>query len=338
MSNPLKGFRVTEADIEFPVRGVRRPECILAQRSGVLWCSDPQGVRRIDPDGTQTVLGDLAYTGFEDAPDEATRYGAGSLPTGFALMPNGDIIIANFGLNRFEKIAPDGTVSVFLDQIDGRPLGKANFVYLDLQGRLWLTVSIRHPNWVEAVKLGKIDDGMIILVDENGPRVVADNVIFTNEVRLDAAGEHLYVVETFAHRIVRFRVGADGSLSNREVFGPERLPIHPDGIAFDQAGNLWIAAPIDEQVVALTPDGELLPILDFGQPDKIAAYNAAGARGDFSFDYVWAAGWKPNPLLTGLAFGGPDLQTVYLGSLGGAALPAFRSPVPGVAMAHWELA
>ena len=99
----------------------------------------------------------------------------------------------------------------------------------------------------------------------------------------------------------------------------------------------WIVAPIDEHVVALTPQGELLQILDFGQAGRIAAYNAAAARGDFSFDYVWDCGWARNRLLTGLAFGGPDLQTVYLGSLGGTALPSFRSPVPGLPMAHWEL-
>lgn len=335
-NNPLRGFRVAEADIGFYGTNLRRPECILAQRNGTLWCSHPCGVMRIDLDGLETVIGDTGYTGFQDAADEASRYGSGSLPTGIALMPDRSMVVANFGLNRFERISPDGRVSTWLDTLDGKPLGKANFAYLDARGRLWLTVSVRHPSWVEAVKSGNFHDGLVLLADDKGIRVAADGLSFTNEVRLDAKGEYLYVVETFGFRISRFKVAADGSLSGKETFGPSRLPIHPDGIAFDQAGNLWIVAPIDEKVVAITPEGELLTILDFGKPDRIAEYNAAAEKGDFSFDRVWACGWDKNPLLTGLAFGGPDLRTVFIGSLGGRKLPMFRSPVAGLPPAHWN--
>jgi hypothetical protein len=42
------------------------------------------------------------------------------------------------------------------------------------------------------------------------------------------------------------------------------------------------------------------------------------------------------PWMASLSFGGKDLQTVYLGSLRGTTIPAFRSPVPGQAMIHWR--
>jgi gluconolactonase len=41
------------------------------------------------------------------------------------------------------------------------------------------------------------------------------------------------------------------------------------------------------------------------------------------------------PWMASVTFGGPDLRTVYLGSLMGKALPCFRSPVPGQPMVHW---
>ena len=47
--------------------------------------------------------------------------------------------------------------------------------------------------------------------------------MFTNEIRLDANEEYLYVVETLASRILRFPVHEDGSLGEREVFGPADL-------------------------------------------------------------------------------------------------------------------
>jgi len=36
------------------------------------------------------------------------------------------------------------------------------------------------------------------------------------------------------------------------------------------------------------------------------------------------------PLMASVTFGGPDLKTVYLGSLMGSRLPCFRSPVAGL--------
>lgn len=41
-------------------------------------------------------------------------------------------------------------------------------------------------------------------------------------------------------------------------------------------------------------------------------------------------------LLTSITFGGPDLRTVYVGSLGMNRLPTFQSPVAGLPMYHWK--
>jgi sugar lactone lactonase YvrE len=40
--------------------------------------------------------------------------------------------------------------------------------------------------------------------------------------------------------------------------------------------------------------------------------------------------------LSSIAFGGPDLRTIYLGCLLGDQLPRCRAPVAGVPMAHWN--
>jgi hypothetical protein len=42
------------------------------------------------------------------------------------------------------------------------------------------------------------------------------------------------------------------------------------------------------------------------------------------------------PWLASVTFGGPDLKTVYLGSLMGTTIPSFRSPVAGLPMVHWN--
>lgn len=39
-------------------------------------------------------------------------------------------------------------------------------------------------------------------------------------------------------------------------------------------------------------------------------------------------------MMASVTFGGPDLRTVYLGSLMGSRLPTLRSPVAGLPPAH----
>ena len=41
-------------------------------------------------------------------------------------------------------------------------------------------------------------------------------------------------------------------------------------------------------------------------------------------------------MMASVTFGGPDLRTVYLGSLMGTTIPCFRSPVPGLPLPHWK--
>ena len=38
---------------------------------------------------------------------------------------------------------------------------------------------------------------------------------------------------------------------------------------------------------------------------------------------------------TSVCFAGPDLRTVYVGSLAMSRLPTFRAPVAGLPMNHW---
>jgi sugar lactone lactonase YvrE len=190
--------------------------------------------------------------------------------------------------------------------------------------------------WNEAIRTG-LADGYIALVDEKGIRVVADGFAFTNEIRLDADEEWLYVAETCAKRVTRLRVQADGSLTDREVYGPSSLGDGLiDGFAFDSYGNLWCTMIFADRLVAITPDGDALTLLDDGDPAQTAAFEAEFATGKpMSFETLAASGGKLAPWLASVTFGGPDLKTVYLGSLKGNTIPCFRSPVAGLPMVHW---
>jgi sugar lactone lactonase YvrE len=337
MPNPLREFYVDRASIRSIGQNLQRPECILAERDGTLWAADARGgVVRIAGDGTQSLIAQVPDTHFDLGSSTSDSLLRGTLPNGLALASNGDILISNFGTDRLERMTRDGETTVMLDKVDGQPLGKVNFVLRDRQDRVWITVSTRINPWSDAINATQCD-GYIILLEHNVPRIVADGFRFTNEIRFDADEEWLYVAETTGKRITRLRVRPDGSLTDRETYGPSNLGEGVvDGIAFDAFGNLWATMIFADRLVAITPDGDLLELLNDGDSAATARFEAAFATGaSVPFDVMLACGGPICTWMASITFGGPDLSTVYLGGLRSTSIPYFRAPVAGLPMAHW---
>jgi len=335
--NPLDGFEIDPGAIVNVGHDLQRPECILAQKDGSLWSADARGgVVHIRPDGTQQVITQIERADFAGTENEAERFTTGTLPNGLAFARNGDILISNFGTDRLEIMKRSGETQVLHDSINGQPIGKVNFVLRDRRNRIWLTVSTTIANWMEAIS-PNICDGYIALADEKGLRIVADGFRFTNEIRLDANEEWLYIVETTAMKITRMRVGQDGSLSGRETFGPQSHGAFIDGIAFDAFGNLWGTHVMVDQVFAITPAGDLRILLDDDHGSKAGRHLMQAFDEDrVTPELTLACGGKIAPWMASVTFGGPDLKTVYIGSLRGATIPSFSSPAPGLPMVHWN--
>ena len=336
--NPIIGFEVDPVQIRYIGQDLQRPECILAEPDGTLWAADARGgVARISPDGAQEIITQSFDETFRRASDDASRFTEGTLPNGLAFSENGDILISNFGTDVLEVMGRNGETRLLYDTIDGEPIGKVNFVLRDSKNRIWLTISTRIKNWMKAVS-PNISDGYIALADEKGLRMVADGFSFTNEIRLDAKEEYLYIVETTGQRISRMKVGSDGSLSNREVFGPSKLGKFgfPDGIAFDAYGNLWGTLVMADQIFAITPEGNFHVILDDTNEEAGMALEQAFVEDRVTPDDMLAAGGTIAPWFASVTFGGPDLSTAYIGSLRGTRIPYFQSPVPGLPMVHWR--
>jgi gluconolactonase len=336
--NPLKGWQVDRTTIRTIGRDLQRPECILAERDGTLWTADARGgVMRIMPDGSQRlVTPSIAYS-TNDTTAFENRYvqAQGSLPNGLAFAENGDFVIANWGTDAVEIMTRDGRMRTLYSEIDGQPLGKANFILRDSKNRIWLTVNTRENPWTNQLNT-KTADGYIALIDEKGIRIVAEGFCGTNEARLDAKEEWLYVVESTAWRISRLRVQPDGSLTDREIYGPSQLDGFPDGFAFDAYGNLWVTLIFTDQLIAITPDGEVLTLLDDSNPTTKTRLFEHFKANTLTPEILAATHGTISPWMASLTFGGPDLRTVYLGSLRGTTIPYFRSPVAGQPMIHWH--
>jgi sugar lactone lactonase YvrE len=314
--------RIRLDDLEFIGAGLARPECVLTTRSGDLFASDRAGVAVLKPDG------EVRRIPARDPPP-------GFLPNGIALMPDRSFLIADLGPGGgVYHMAPDGTLTPSLREIDGRPLPPTNFVGIDREGRVWVTVSTWLIPREQAFRKGYAD-GFIILIDERGARIVAEGIGSTNEAIVDPTGAWLYVNETIGRRTSRFPVRSDGSLGPKEVVAEYGPGTFPDGLAFDAEGGVWIVSVVSNRVVRVDRDGRQHILLEDADPAVLERVEQAFDAGSFGRPEIDTGGRRRLGNISSLAFG-DDLHTVYLGTLFGERIARFRTHIKGAPAVHWE--
>jgi len=323
-------LKIDASQLGFAGRDLKRPECVLCMPSGRLYVAHRGGgILRIEPDGRQALLKWQMPAGAHDF-----------IPNGFTLMPDGTFLIANMGHDGgVWARRPGGRVEPYLMTADGEKLAKANFVFNDEQGRVWITVTTRSDPLSRAMTgLGQpeLRDGFVCMVDGKGARIVADGFAFTNEARIGPGGQWFYVVETQGRRITRFRLGASGDLSGRETFTTFGHGTFADGMAFDAEGHLWVTSIVSNRLFRVTPDGRAELVFEDGNPELIARVETALTDGTVTRDHFYMKSGARTQNVASIAFGGADLRTAYLGSLAGDTLPTFKSPVAGQALPHWS--
>jgi sugar lactone lactonase YvrE len=299
-------------------RGVDRPEHVVVAADGRVFASDKaSAVAELVDENTVRRMGQ-----------------AGGEPNGIALDRDGHILIANFGLGVLQDLDPvTGAITTVLDgRLDGHPLRWLNFVLVDSVGALWCSVSTMADDLVDTIARGTAD-GFIFRVtpDRQSAQVLADAVSFPNCMALDRNEDYLYVVRTVAADVVRFAIRGE-TLGAQQQFGPplgDRRPDEfggdhgrfladpqtgrrwgmADGCAFDADGNLWVTLVLANRIVAISPDGRATVVVE--DPDGALLSGP-----------------------TSIAWGGQDMQDVYIGSILTPYVLKGRSTVPGLPMVH----
>lgn len=283
--------------------GIQRPEDVAVGRDGRIWASDANcACAEILPDGSVRRVGTLPV-------------GCGN---GINFDREGRILIANFEggpLHRFDPAT--GAVETLLTEVQGRKLTTSNYPVVDRNGNIWCTNSTDASPWQAALD-GRADGFLFRLRPDGRAEIVAEGLQFANGIALDADQSHVYVCQTTGCNVVRYRIRSDGSLGPAEPYGP-RLgepfdPFHPpadmsgvgltDGCGFDVEGNLWVTLVMANKIVAITPSGSVVTVLE--DPDG-------------------ALMLQP----TNVSWGGPDMCDLYIGSITNDYVLRARSPVAG---------
>lgn len=275
--------------------GLTRPEGVMAHDDGSVYTADGYGrCAKIDPAGHTTFFGNLA-----------------GMPNGICLDREGNCIVANIGNGEVQSLSLSGRHRVLMTEADGKRMHTPNFPFLDFSGRLWVSNSTDNPD-IDASLQAPIPDGCLAFIAPGeAPRIVAKGICFANGVAVDAKEEYVYVAETMKRRVLRYRIQPANRLGPAEVYGPGFLGKlgFPDGIAFDDAGNLWVTFPAANAIGFINPQGSLEIFVE--DPQGMVINRPAN-----------------------ICFGGKDRRTAFIGSLGGRSVPCFQVPNPGMRLVH----
>ncbi|QFR34481.1 SMP-30/gluconolactonase/LRE family protein [Ancylobacter sp. TS-1] len=178
----------------------------------------------------------------------------------------GRLVTCEHGARRVTRTEWDGSITVLAEYYEGKRLNSPNDVVVKSDGTVWFTdppygiLTDYEGNKAES-EIGRCNvyrldprDGSLALVADDFDK--PNGLAFSpDERQLCVADSGRSHGADRPHHIRRFDVSEDNRLSGGEVF-TEIDPGVPDGIRFDNEGNLWVAA--GDGVHCYGPAGELL--------------------------------------------------------------------------------
>ena len=93
---------------------------------------------------------------------------------------------------------------------------------------------------------------------------------------------------------------------------------------------------VSNRLLRIAADGSKMVLLEDADPEAVARAERHYAENRLSRADIDAGRDRVLGNLASVTFGGPDLKTVYLGSLFGERIATFRSPIAGAAPPHWR--
>jgi gluconolactonase len=218
--------------------------------TGTLWAEGP------------VYFADGDYLVWSDIPNNRMMRWAGGQVSVFRDFSNnsngntrdrqGRLITCEHGARRVTRTEPDGSITVLVDQFQGKKLNSPNDVVVRSDGTVWFTdppygILSDYEGHVAEGEYGgcyvfRLDpltgDLEAVATDFNKPNGLAFSPDESKLYIVDTGGTHSFQGE---HHIRSFSVDPQGRLSGGALFA-EVSPGFPDGIRVDHQGNIWTSA------------------------------------------------------------------------------------------------
>jgi gluconolactonase len=266
-----------EAQFEVFASGLDHPECIALDRDGQVWAGGEAGqIYRIDASGAVTTMTTL-----------------GGFIAGIAFSPLDHALYVCNAKQGLMRVEADGRHALFAAEAAEHKIVCPNYPVFDRRGRLYVSDS---GKW-------KQRNGFLLRFEADGSgHVIGGPLGYANGLALSADERWLFMVESDADRVYRFALTSDGQLGRGEVYA-ESVGRLPDGLALDEAGNLYVACYASDEIWRISPLGE---------------------KSLLGWDYHAILLSRP----TNLAWGGENSDVLYVANLGRDTIT--RAHLPGV--------
>lgn len=269
------------SDITIVAEGLDHPECVALHPDGSLWAGGEAGqIYRIGKNGmAETVVNTGGFT------------------LGIAFSPQGWLAICdlkNKCVWRYDLVSH--ALSVWSTGTAERSFHTPNFPVFDNAGNLYVSDSGQFRK----------DNGCIFRVDPQGNTTCWHKgpFRFCNGMALSASQQTLYVVSTWLPGVETITIAGNGNPGVRQTL--VQIPrTCPDGIALDEAGNIFISCYAPNAIYCFTPEGNLLTVIDDWESHTIC-----------------------NP--TNIAFGGDDRKELFIANLGRWHISKIKMEIAGL--------
>jgi sugar lactone lactonase YvrE len=300
----------------FPGNGslLRAEDGVSLNDGRILVVDQATGLRLLEKDGSNRPFGNFKDAGFVHNPPEKI---AG---------PNG-MVLEHDGKHVLMCDVADGKVyrtNIATEQVEliyDHPYG-VNSIYSDKTGAIWFTQCANNTTMAEMfaeINLPFPHGAVYRMKNFNSkPEIIKDSLYFANGITMDKAEKTLYVSESMMDRIHAFKV--DTSKGKTQYSGVIARISTPDNIAVDDNGNLIVASPMNNQIVAVDFKNHSQHIVfDASTPENQEMANEWSRRSRLGMargDLISPSLFNPVPgLLTGMFFS-KDGKTLYIANLG----------------------
>ena len=207
----------------------------------------------------------------------------------------GRLIMCEGGNRRVTRTGADGKIEVLCDRYEGKRLNRPNDVVCRSDGSIYFT----DPGLRVPLAERELPYAAIYRIDPSGAVSMLADFEYPNGLAFSPDERTLYVANTrWAQYIHALEIGADGAMVRRRIFADmssDETDGVPDGMKVDVQGRVYCTGPGGTWVFA--PDGSRLGII------------------------------RTPEVPANLAFGGPDLRTLFFTAR--TSVYSLRVKVPG---------
>jgi sugar lactone lactonase YvrE/peroxiredoxin/uncharacterized GH25 family protein len=172
---------------------------------------------------------------------------------GLKIDDKGNLYVCEGGNRRITRIDPNGNVTVLCDNYKGKKLNSTNDLWRDKKGGIYFTDPYYGPRRENMELPGEYV--FYLPPDLNQPVLVIDDLNRPNGIVGTKDGKLLYVADHAGDKTWVYKINAEGTLSDKELFAP----MGADGITLDEKGNLYLTG---KGVTVLDPQGNKIDYIN----------------------------------------------------------------------------